>query len=193
MIIFLKGLSIESSFYLPTTRIPWIDQKGTIIDKLRMCKSWSPLFVLFSNFSITKQIFYWKVVRIKATALLCWKQCDQIGRFFCILGNFLKPLTTINLPKSHTFLGNFCKGVKIYHFSIEIIYRHLAIFSGHTGWKANTLRKRNAAATAQRMLIFCCLWFLSNYIFTDEPLDFRVEGEHVDHRQCDQIKIAKCL
>ena len=34
------------------------------------------------------------------------------------------------------FLGIFCKGVKIYHFSIEIIlgnlYRHLAIFSGHT-------------------------------------------------------------
>ena len=48
------------------------------------------------------------------------------------LGNFLKPLATINLPKSLTFLGNFCKGVKFYHFSIEIIfgqlYRHFAIF-----------------------------------------------------------------
>ena len=73
---------------LPTTRIPWIDQKGTIIDKLRMCKSWPPLFVLFSNFSITKQKFYWKVVRIKATALLCWKQCDQIGRFFALWATF---------------------------------------------------------------------------------------------------------
>ena len=40
-------------------------------------------------------------------------------------GNFLKPLATINLPKSLTFLGNFCKGVKIYHFSIEIILRQL--------------------------------------------------------------------
>ena len=38
------------------------------------------------------------------------------------LGNFLKPLATINLPKSPTFLGTICKGVKIYHFSIEIIY-----------------------------------------------------------------------
>ena len=37
-------------------------------------------------------------------------QCDQIGRFFCTLGNFFKPLATINLPKSLTFLGNFCKG-----------------------------------------------------------------------------------
>ena len=48
------------------------------------------------------------------------------------LGNFLKPLSTINLPKYHTFLGNFCKGVKIYHFSSEIhlgnFYRHLAMF-----------------------------------------------------------------
>ena len=48
------------------------------------------------------------------------------------LGNFLKPMTTIDLPKSPTLLGNFCKGVKIYHFYSEIIlgnfYRHLAIF-----------------------------------------------------------------
>ena len=41
------------------------------------------------------------------------------------LDNFLKPLTTINLPKSSTFLGNFCKGVKIYHFSSEIIFVQL--------------------------------------------------------------------
>ena len=48
------------------------------------------------------------------------------------LGNFLRPLATINLPKSPTFLGNFCKGVKIINFSSEIILgnfdRHLAIF-----------------------------------------------------------------
>ena len=48
------------------------------------------------------------------------------------LGNFLKPLAAINLPKSPTFLGNFCKGVKIYHFLVKSIlcnfYRHLAIF-----------------------------------------------------------------
>ena len=54
------------------------------------------------------------------------------------LGKFLKPLPAINLPKSPPFLGNFCKGVKIYYFSSEIIlgnfYRHLAIFSGHTGY-----------------------------------------------------------
>ena len=41
------------------------------------------------------------------------------------LGKFLKPLATINLPKSPTFLGNFCKRVKIYHFSSEIIFGQL--------------------------------------------------------------------
>ena len=44
---------------------------------------------------------------------------------FCTLGNFFKPLATIILPKSLTFLGNFCKGIKIYHFSSEIIVGQL--------------------------------------------------------------------
>ena len=47
-------------------------------------------------------------------------------------GQLLKPFATINLPKSPTFFGNFCKGVKINHFSSEIFfgnfYCHLAIF-----------------------------------------------------------------
>ena len=41
------------------------------------------------------------------------------------LGNFLKPLATINLPKSPKFLHNLCKGVKIYHFLSEIIFGQL--------------------------------------------------------------------
>ena len=53
------------------------------------------------------------------------------------LGNFVRPLATINLPKSLTFLWNFCKAVKIYHFSSEIILGQVFIdiwrlFSGHT-------------------------------------------------------------
>ena len=40
-------------------------------------------------------------------------------------GHFLKPLATIILPKSPTFVGNFCKGVKIYHFSIDLIFGQL--------------------------------------------------------------------
>ena len=41
------------------------------------------------------------------------------------LGHFLKPLATINLLKSPTILDNFCKGVKIYHFSSEIFFEQL--------------------------------------------------------------------
>ena len=52
----------------------------------------------------------------------------------------LKPLATINLPKSPTFVGNFCKGVKINHFSSEIIFGQLlqifGIFSGHTAYES---------------------------------------------------------
>ena len=33
-----------------------------------------------------------------------------------MLGNFLKPAAIINLPKSLTFLGNFCIGVKSFNF-----------------------------------------------------------------------------
>ena len=53
------------------------------------------------------------------------------------LGNFLKPLATINLPKSTTFLINFCKGVKIYHFRTTLIdiWR---FFSGHTDLRSST-------------------------------------------------------
>ena len=44
---------------------------------------------------------------------------------FCTLGNFFEPLATTNLPKYITFLGNFCKGIKMYHFSSETIFGQL--------------------------------------------------------------------
>ena len=52
---------------------------------------------------------------------------DSVTRFGNILdfGQLFKALATINLPKSPTFLGNFCKGVKIYHISSEIIFGQL--------------------------------------------------------------------
>ena len=51
-------------------------------------------------------------------------QCDQIGRFFGP-GQLFEAMGIINLPKSLTFLGNFCKGVKIFNFSSEIIFGQL--------------------------------------------------------------------
>ena len=56
--------------------------------------------------------------------LLALDQGDRLGDFLDF-GLLLKPLATINLPKSSTFLGNFCKGVKIYHFSSELIFGQL--------------------------------------------------------------------
>ena len=55
------------------------------------------------------------------------------------LGKFLKPLATINLPKSLTFLGKFVKVAKSIIFLVpsflENFYRHLAIFFwSHCCW-----------------------------------------------------------
>ena len=44
---------------------------------------------------------------------------------YWILGNFSKPWATIILPKYPTFLGNFCKAVKIFNFSSHIIFGQL--------------------------------------------------------------------
>ena len=48
----------------------------------------------------------------------------RLGNFLHF-GQLLKPLTAINLSKSLTFLGNFCKGVKFYYFASEIIFGQL--------------------------------------------------------------------
>ena len=55
------------------------------------------------------------------------------------LGNFLKPLATINLPKSLKFPGNFCIGVKSYHFYSEIIFGQLLQTFGNFFWLHCTL------------------------------------------------------
>ena len=53
-------------------------------------------------------------------------------------GPLFKALGNNSFAKSPTFLGNFCKGVRIYHFSSEIIFgQPLKTFGnlfGHTGY-----------------------------------------------------------
>ena len=49
-------------------------------------------------------------------------------------GQVLEPVATISLPKSPTFLGNFCNGVKIIHFSSENIFGHLLSTFGDFFW-----------------------------------------------------------
>ena len=71
-----------------------------------------------------KMIFFYKLTFLTPRFWLLLQPVCSVTRFgvFWTLGNFLKPLATITLPRSCTFLGNFCKGAKIYHFSSEIIF-----------------------------------------------------------------------
>ena len=75
------------------------------------------------------------IIQLEGTSEgLFQRLCDQIGRLIDTLGNFLKPLATIDLPKSPTFLGNFCKVVKIIHFSSETIFGQLLQTFGDFIW-----------------------------------------------------------
>ena len=60
----------------------------------------------------------------KQKTVLDLNSATRLGDFLHF-GLLLKPLATINLPRSPTFLGNFCKGVKIYPFTSEIIFGQL--------------------------------------------------------------------
>ena len=51
----------------------------------------------------------------------------------------------MNLLKSSTFLGNFCKGVKIYHFRATFI-DIWQFFSGHTGVHSYTTSLKQESA-----------------------------------------------
>ena len=65
------------------------------------------------------KIYYWEESKLMSHSVLpCWE-------IYVTLGKFLKHLATINLPKYPTFVGNFCKDVKIYHFSSEITFGQL--------------------------------------------------------------------
>ena len=50
---------------------------------------------------------------------------DQIGRFIGFQATFQSLWQQLIYQKSLTFLGNFCKGVKIFNFSSEIIFGQL--------------------------------------------------------------------
>ena len=70
---------------------------------------------------------FWKIcvlISTKVNKRRLWFNVTRLGDFFNF-GPLLKPLATIILPKSPTFLGNFSKVVKIYHFSSKIIFGQL--------------------------------------------------------------------
>ena len=83
------------------------------------------------------------------------------------LANFLKPLAAINLPKSPTFWDNFCKGVKVYHFSSEIIIGQLLSTIGDfflvTLAITNIiLQQQSYACSKDSSYCACALLFVSN-------------------------------
>ena len=55
----------------------------------------------------------------------CRSQCDQIGRFFSLLAIIQSRWKQLFYPNWPHLLGNFCNGVKIIHFSSEIIFGQL--------------------------------------------------------------------
>ena len=65
-----------------------------------------------------------KSCTVKKVCYEPWTQ-SQSDQIFCFLGKHSKPVATIILRKSLTLLGNYCKGVKLIHFSSEIIFGQL--------------------------------------------------------------------
>ena len=59
-------------------------------------------------------------------------QCDQIGRFIAPWATFQSLWQQLFCPNCPYILGNFCKGIKMFHFSSEInfgqLYRTLLTF-----------------------------------------------------------------
>ena len=83
--------------------------------------TWNTFQYVLRLFREIKSFANWLVRKMIFCPLPVWPELA----IYWILGNFLKPLATINWPKSSTFLGNFCKDVKIYHFCSEIIFGQL--------------------------------------------------------------------
>ena len=78
------------------------------------------------KYLIKKLVEIWFFCQLSRLELKCYIAAVWPDwAIYWTLGNFLRPLATINLPKSPTFLGNFCKGDKIYNFSSEIIFGQL--------------------------------------------------------------------
>ena len=121
------------------------------------------------------------------------------------LGRFLKPLAPINLPKSPTFFGNFCKGVKIYPFSSEIIFGQLLytfgdFFRSHWPWRNQKAqlfllffdekRRKLFVKTISKMEI--SIRGLKSSHQNDNDADDYDDGCHLEEQTTDQILISFC-
>ena len=117
----LSSGSIEHAFSMCILRSLWRTSIGTVYSVLvtifgQNSRSWRQKRI----FDGERQI----VFRFDETASRTVFSVTRLGDLLD-LGQLLKPLSPNNLPKSPTFLGNFGKGAKIYHFSNEIIFGQL--------------------------------------------------------------------
>ena len=54
-----------------------------------------------------------------------WRQCDKIWQFITLWATFQSPGQQLFCRNCQHILGNFCKGVKIFHYSREIPFGQL--------------------------------------------------------------------
>ena len=79
-----------------------------------------------SNLNLIERLqFPWLTASIRCVQTFVPQPLWPDWAIYLNLGMFSKPLATINLSKSRSFLGNFCKGVKIINFTSETIFGQL--------------------------------------------------------------------
>ena len=94
----------------------------TKLNPKQCCESTSSFAFELDSVKVCLSIKAFRFVRLNLSLL--WSVwADWV--IYWTLCKLLKPLATISMPKLPTFLGNFCKGVKICHFSGEIIFEQL--------------------------------------------------------------------
>ena len=87
---------------------------------------------LNGNDRFCSKIYLWRSSRFQVKLIWLDRPVWPDWAIYCTLGNFSKPAGTIILTKLPKLFGNFCKGVKIFHVSSDIIlgnfYWHYATF-----------------------------------------------------------------
>ena len=129
----LQRLTIRSvliNFYFLPLTMPYLSTTHIPLGKLDCIRSFYEPFILIIktlltlNLTVSPHDLYDQPIPllrhtspcISAKSLpLSPTSVTRLGDLL-VFGQLFKPFATINLHKSPTFLGNFCKGVKIYNF-----------------------------------------------------------------------------
>ena len=93
------------------------------------CKVFKIFWYLFLR-SATRNQTSWCAMKTAGRKLVLQQPVCPDLAIFCFLGKHAKPVATIILPKSPSLLGNFCKGVKFFHFLVKSFLGQLVIEIG---------------------------------------------------------------